>query len=98
MAERYSPGLQRLWYRAADFREGVDVRGDIRGPGDIYQTGLVFTEDSGGLYFLDYDFSVVGSYVVVISENGVKKTSQNFLVEKLSSRTVRFGRGNLLNF
>lgn len=95
MAEHYPPGLQRLWYRATGFNEGMVVKGDFKGPGGIQHTGLTFTEDSGGLYFLDYDFPVVGSYVVVISENGVKKTSQNFLIEKPPSRSR--GKGNLLN-
>lgn len=97
MAEQYRPGLQRLWYRSTGFREGIDVRGDFRGPGGICHIGLVFIEESDGLYFLDYDFSMIGSYVIVISENGVKKTSQNFFIEKPPSGGGR-SKGNLLNF
>jgi len=88
-----------LWYRAAGFVEGADVEGDVRGPGGIRNSGLTFTEDSDGLYYFDYDFLVVGSYVMLIRQDGVKVTSQNFIIEKPPSSGSGIGRGgpNLLN-
>ena len=95
MAERYPPGPVRLWYRATGFAEGVNVVGDFRGPGGIRDMGLTFTEDSDGMYYLEYNFTMAGSYALMMFEDGVKKTSQNFLIEKLPSGGLR--GSNLLN-
>ncbi len=75
----------------------MDAVGDFRGPGGIRETGLMFTEDGDGLYYLDYNFPVVGSYVIVIYEDGVKRTTQSFLVEKPSSIKRGTIGSNILN-
>ncbi|MHA1169805.1 MAG: hypothetical protein ACTSPI_17570 [Candidatus Heimdallarchaeaceae archaeon] len=98
MAEKYSPGLVRLWYRATGFKEGIKVTGDFRGPERIRDTALEFIEEGDGIYHLDYCFPMVGSYVGIFLEDGIKKVSQNFNIEE-PPRGGRFvPRGsNLLN-
>jgi hypothetical protein len=92
MAEDYPLGTSKLWYRSTRFKEGLVVTADFRGPDLIKYSGLSFEEAREGLYYLDYTFQTSGIHIVIIYENGIKVTSQNF-------RITRNGRprGNLLN-
>jgi len=98
MAEKYPPGLVRLWYRATGFKEGIKVTGDFRGPEGIRDIALEFEEEGDGIYFLDYHFPMVGSYVGIFLEDGIKKVSQNFNIEEpfRGGRLILRG-SNLLN-
>jgi hypothetical protein len=78
MAEEYPLGVSKLWYQSKGFIEHLEVTADFRSPSLSKETGLVFTEDGDGLYYLDFHFQEVGVYNALIYENGVKTVSQNF--------------------
>jgi hypothetical protein len=92
MAEDYGLGQSRLWYRATGFKEGLIVKADIWSPSLAKHFGLGFTEEADGFYYLDYTFLEKGTYVMLVYEDGIKVTSQNF---KISRRGIP--GGNVLN-
>jgi hypothetical protein len=80
MAEEYSLGLARLWYRSAGFKEKISVTADIWSPTLIKEFNHPFIEAGYGLYYCDYVFTEYGSYIALVYENAVKKSSQSFIV------------------
>ncbi|MHA1883070.1 MAG: hypothetical protein ACTSUO_08500 [Candidatus Thorarchaeota archaeon] len=82
MAERYSFGSNRIFYRSASFKEGLQVSVDLLSPNLIVHKGISLVEVGSGIYYFDYDFLQEGVWVGIFYENGVKKTSQNFLIER----------------
>jgi len=93
MAEKYTIGLVRLWYKATGFKEGLNVTADLIKPDLTKEIGITFTEAGEGMYFVNYNFKHTGSYVSIMFENGDKKVSQNFNIVRRSG----FGGKNLLN-
>lgn len=88
MAEQYPIGVTELRYRATSFKESLDVRADIVQPDSIWQYDLAFTEIGGGLYFKTIDFNIPGVWTALFYENGIKRTSQNFLIQEQNSNMI----------
>lgn len=96
MAERYSRGIRKLFYRAKGFHELLAVTMDILDPFMIWEKNISFIEAGGGLYYSNYNFKFDGTYVAVMYENGTKVTSQNFYIsegESTSSFTFNTFKG-----
>jgi hypothetical protein len=53
---------------------------DMLDPFLIWSFGLLLIEVGKGLYFYDFDFSQIGTYVAILYEDGAKATSQNFFI------------------
>lgn len=69
-----STGVQRLVYKAEGLVTGKTVTGYIWSPTLVKSNLQTFSELESGLYYLDYDFSVVGTYIGLFMENGITKT------------------------
>lgn len=78
MAENYSIGQHRLFHRATRFQEGLLVTADVLSPLLVWEEGVELTESDKGLYYIDFNFTMVGAYVFVIYEEGKKVVTQNF--------------------
>jgi len=93
MAEIYTRGSHKIFYRSKNFAEGLVVLVDM-----LYQDlskmlcQLHLTEVGGGLYFFNFSFPSYGTYVGVFYENSIKVSTQNFLVVR-----ERGNSGNLLS-
>lgn len=94
MAENYTRGIQRIFYRAGRFAEGIIVTMDILDPLRNWMNGFEFEEVGKGSYSLDFNFDRVGTYYAILYEDGVKKTSQSFhIVDGVLDSTVYVGMG-----
>ena len=65
----YSVGINRLIYKSAGFTEGKTVTAYIWSPSLVKSDLQTFTEIESGLYYLDYDFAIVGAYAGLLYEN-----------------------------
>ena len=83
MAELYNVGINRISYRAGKFALGKTVTAYIWSPGLAKSNLLTFTEIGEGLYYLDYDFTVEGTYQGKFFENGVPSTTGVFRVNNI---------------
>lgn len=84
MAELYSTGVCRVMYQAVAFATGKTVTAYFWNP-SLTKSGLqTFTEVELGIYYLDYNFTVEGTYLGIFFENTVEKASQVFRVKKLA--------------
>ena len=84
MAEIYSPGLQRIFYRASSFREGQYVTVTIFNVElEKKVDNIVLTETTiiKGLYYFDYFFDE-GIYIACFRENMEEKKVQVYNIEK----------------
>lgn len=95
MAEIYPPGVNRIFYRAKSFKEGLNVSADILDPDLNNHVSIPLIEINGvkGLYYLDYNFRE-GSYILYFYENGVETWSQAYSIRKESSKGFRASPGN----
>ena len=83
MASLYSIGVNRISYRARGFAIGKTVTAYMWPP-DLAQSSLLsLTEIGEGLYYLDYDFTVEGTYIGKFFENGVPSTMGVFRVSDI---------------
>lgn len=92
MAEQYSFGWNRIFYRSTGFK-GVLTKVDFLDPSlfnHISVNPIKNVDDIVGLYYVEYTFDQEGIWVGIFEEeytldNGtksVKKTSQNFRIVK----------------
>lgn len=72
MTTFFGTGTRRLIYKARDFDTGLTVTGYIWNPSLAKSSLQTFTEISDGFYYLDWDFSVTGSWFGKFYENGVE--------------------------
>ena len=67
----YGTGTHRVVYKAIDFATGLTVTAYFWNPSRTKSALQTFTEQSDGLYYLDYaDFSPVGTYFAKFYEGG----------------------------
>jgi len=83
MAELYTTGVNRIIYQAQSFATGLAVTSYIWSPTLVRSALQTFTEVEMGLYYLDYDFTVSGTWVGLFHEGGVAKTTGIFRVREL---------------
>lgn len=71
MAEMFTVGTNRIAYQSSDFGIGVTVKASVYGPSATdWISGNNLTELSQGVYYLDFNFSSAGMYIVKFAENG----------------------------
>jgi len=68
-----STGTQRLVYKSETFVESLTVTAYLWSPSLVKSDLQTFTEVEDGLYYLDYNFSVTGTYIGLFMEGGVNK-------------------------
>lgn len=84
MAELYATGTNRVVYRSVGFAAGLTVTAYIWSPTLVRSALEAFTEVELGLYYLDYNFAVSGTYMGTFYEGGVAKASGVFRVTELA--------------
>lgn len=65
-------GFNTLFYKAAQFKEGLAVTAEICHPDRTWHS-VILEEFGRGIYKFDYEFSEDGKYLLLLSENGVKR-------------------------
>jgi len=81
MAEIYTKGTNRIWYRPRDFVSGLSVTLQMRKPnGNLCQEQDLVEVDTEGVYFIDYNFDELGQWLGIIKENNTRKTSTVFQI------------------
>lgn len=88
MAELYSTGVNRIMYRAEAFATGKTVTAYFWNPSLTKSSLQTFSEVELGLYYLDYNFTAVGTYLGLFFENAVAKASGVFRVTALADVKV----------
>lgn len=83
-SELYACGANRLIYKAQNFATGITVTAYFWNPSLVKSALQTFTEIELGLYYLDYNFTQVGTYGALFYENGVKKTMGTYRVTELA--------------
>ncbi len=97
MASLYSTGVNRISYRARGFAVGKVVTAYMWTP-DLTKSSLwSLTEIGEGLYYLDYDFTVEGTYTGKFFEDGVPSTMGVFRVSDIVTliNAVKTAQGGL---
>jgi len=80
MAENYTIGIHRLWYKSRGFVEGLSVTVDFLSSSLRKFEDLAFVEESGGRYYLDFEFDEYGDWVATVYENGEKVSCQGYYI------------------
>lgn len=95
MAEIYLPGVNRIFYRATAFKEGLTVTVDLLDPdlNNHIDILLIEIKDVKGLYYFDYNFRE-GPYIAYFYENGEGIWSQAYSIRKERSRGFGSSCGN----
>lgn len=95
MASLYSIGINRIAYRARGFAIGKVVTAYMWTPALVKSSLLTLTEIGEGLYYLDYDFTVEGTYQGKFFEDGVASTMGVFRVSDIVTliNTVKTASG-----
>ena len=84
MAELYTTGVNRIVYRSVGFATGLTVTAYIWSPTLVRSALQTFIEVELGLYYLDYNFTSVGTYMGTFYEGGVSTASGVFRVTELA--------------
>jgi len=87
MAELYSVGVNRIVYKSENFATGKTVTAYFWNPSLVKSALQTFTEIELGLYYLDYNFSVAGTFIGLFYENAVAKTFHPFRVTELATKS-----------
>ena len=87
MAELYSIGVNRIIYKSENFATGKTVTAYFWNPSLAKSALQTFTEIELGLYYLDYNFSVAGTFIGLFYENAVAKTFHPFRVTELATKS-----------
>jgi len=80
MSTYYGVDTHRIVYKASEFETGLTVTGYLWSPALVKSDLQTFTELSDGLYYLDYVFSALGTYIGLFYEDDVAKVSGAFRV------------------
>jgi len=73
-----TPGVNRIWYKSAGFKEGQEVKVQFTYP-DLTKSGIMpLNEMSDGLYYVDFDFIFIGNYAAIFFEGVEKSTFKSF--------------------
>ena len=83
MAELYTTGVNRIVYGSVGFAAGLTVTAYIWSPALVKSALQTFTEVELGLYYLDYAFATIGTYMGIFYEGGVAKARGIFRVREL---------------
>ena len=81
MTALYGTGTHRLVYKSAGFATGKTVTAYIWNPSLTKSALQTFTEASDGLYYLDYNFTPVGTHFGKFYEDGSGMIASSFRIE-----------------
>lgn len=83
MPQVFGVGEHRVIYRAVDWGTGLTVTAYLWSPALVKSELQSFTEIEDGLYHLDFDFTEMGAWTMLMYENGVKAGFAVMRVESL---------------
>lgn len=86
--ELFRVGINRIIYKASNFLEGLAITAYILDPDFNKSDKLYFIEIGDGFYYIDFDFSEEGMYVVKIYENEIAKSHGFYRIDPKISRIV----------
>ena len=98
MAELYSVGVNRIVYKTENFAIGKTVTAYFWNPSLAKSALQTFTEIELGLYYLDYNFNVAGTFIGLFYENAVAKTFHPFRVTELATKSQAETINTLCNY
>jgi len=98
MAELYSIGVNRIIYKSENFATGKTVTAYFWNPSLAKSALQTFTEIELGLYYLDYNFNVAGTFIGLFYENAVAKTFHPFRVTELATKSQAETINTLCNY
>lgn len=81
MPELFQKGICRIIYKSKNFVTGKTVTAHIWSPNFVKSPLLTLTEIGEGLYYLDYDFTLTGTFIGLFYEDGQKSTIGIFRVD-----------------
>jgi len=80
MSSYVGTGTHRIGYKAVSFGTGKTVTAYIWSPANAKSDLQTFTELSDGLYYLDYAFAALGTYLCKLYEGGTGTTFATFRI------------------
>jgi len=86
----YDLGINRIYYKASGFQEGLIVTAILTEPNLNIKVDLTFNELEEGVYYCDHSFTQYGKYVLLLYEDGVKSQFQAITVTSHFSNEVHF--------
>jgi hypothetical protein len=89
MADRYEPGVVRIYYNSTGFKVGVSVTVDMLLPNSVWVKDVPLHDVGNGVYFLNWNFNVTGSYLGLFREDGKQKVIRQFEVRDQVTGTGR---------
>lgn len=86
VAELYSPGVQRIFYKTS-VKDNLVVTAEFLDPSLVTADHYEFIKVPGTIfaYFADVNFYTEGIWIGVFYENGVEKTVQAYNTKKISA-------------
>ena len=81
MIQLFGTGSQRVFYRAIGFQTGVTVTAYLWSPTLVKSALQTLTEIEEGLYYLDYNFTSLGAWPVILMEEGAKTVFETIRIE-----------------
>jgi hypothetical protein len=91
MAETFSEGTNRVWYRAANFNseDGITVR--FHKPDETDDGPMSMPQCcEDGLYCLEYNFDQLGAWIGIFFEDGLKTSSSIFNIVPKTDPSVPY--------
>ena len=89
-------GKNRIFYRAAAFKDGLIVTANILDPNLEEINNIEFVPIGKGFYYYDYYFNKEGTYLVNFYENGIQMASQAYLVQLIVSSSTVYKGSNVM--
>ena len=83
MAEQYTPGLQRIFYKSTGLKEDLHIEVTLFDSALNNNATIELTEAKNikGLYYFDYTF-YEGIYIAYFRENGAERGVQVYSIRK----------------
>ena len=85
MPDFFSTGSQRIAYRNNSFQTGLTVTMDVYKPDSTWDNGNGLTELISGLYYIDYNFPVTGTYITNFYEGATQTAAQTYRVFSITA-------------
>ena len=70
-----TPGTQRIWYQPVTFATGLTVTAKMYDNQNVLVDDAIVLQEMAvetGVYYSDINFSTVGKFIMVFSENGTR--------------------------
>lgn len=99
MAEQYTPGLQRIFYKSTGLKEGLFIKVTLfdSALNNIAIYELIEAKNIKGLYYFEHDF-YEGVYVAYFHENELEKAVQVYNIkDNIRGGSRPFRGDNVIN-